>query len=383
MTTHTVDVRETAHFAPREPRNDFVFYMKEQLQLRTRLTIRASAVVRDTLRARESTRTRSYTVLRETARATSIISSAIQTSMKVRDTAYLDDQLSGGARAVILVKDSAQLNDRTAQHVKARLREVLTVADRPTIRATYAATLREKFQVTDKVTSARSFTVRDSLGAETAVYARVISVVQARDAATLRSRAVSVVAQLNKLRDTARLKSRASSALRSGAVVREVVYADSRAVPPAYGRAYTCSVITWGMSRFENFPFLTMTSKYAAGKNLWALNAPDDYGTPIDSHITTGVLDMGNSQLKRPTGVYAAGSSNAPLTVTVTGDVAGKKMSYDYTMELRDQMDYRNNRALIGKGFRSRFVQLRFKTNTASYRLLNAELDVATTERRI
>lgn len=153
--------------------------------------------------------------------------------------------------------------------------------------------------------------------------------------------------------------------------------------PFGYGTAYTCSITSWGMSSFTNFPFQTMAGNYAAKENLWRLDANDDYGVPITSYIKTGVMDLGTSATKRLAAVYAAGSSDAPLSVSVTADVEGVRETYDYDLELRDQSDYRNNRALVGKGFRGRFVQFKIGGTASKYVLLTAEADVATSIRRL
>src|SRR5207342_1280816 len=130
-----------------------------------------------------------------------------------------------------------------------------------------------------------------------------------------------------------------------GAGLHETFYVDDRAGPPASGRAYTCHIINWGMSTYQNYPFLTQAANYAAGQNLWRLDAVDDYGKPIASWIMTPKVDIGTAHGKRPSVLYAAGSSLEPLTLTVYGDVDGVLKNFDYTLELRDQTNYRNNRA--------------------------------------
>lgn len=109
----------------------------------------------------------------------------------------------------------------------------------------------------------------------------------------------------------------------------------------------------------------------------------DDHGTPISWHLTTGVLDFGMAEMKHISAVYVTGESEAPITATITGDVNGDKVSYDYPLEVRDQGDYRNNRAFIGKGFRSRFFQVKFGATDINARLLTADADVAVTTRRM
>jgi hypothetical protein len=169
-----------------------------------------------------------------------------------------------------------------------------------------------------------------------------------------------------------------------GVPLHEVFYADDRAIPPPSGRAYTCSILTWGMSTYANYPFLTQASKYAAGQNLWRLDALDDYGTPLDAWLVTGAVDLGVSRGKRPSAIYVDGSSSAPLDVWVLGDVQGVQQGYTYTLDLRDQTNYRNNRALLGKGFRSRYLQFKLRANKyLGFRLLTAELDVAVSPRRV
>ena len=383
MATVTHIEREVARLVAREPRNVFVFFMREVAKLGSLTTVVPVTTYREVAQLNDAATGRIIPTTRDTALLSSAASPSVKRTRVERETAMLRSRALGGVRVTQTTREIAQLNDAATGVASPALRDTALIHSTPYPTAALRQVLREAARLRGAGTPFVSLTARE--------------VGTLNDAVTISSGKSGVLrdtAQLNDalflsgvigtvVRETARLADDFAISLHALLVQRDVAYLDGTATPPPYGRAYTCSIASFGMSTFSNYPFKTMAGTFAAGDNLWRLDAADDYGTPISSHITTGILDIGTSATKRLAAVYAAGSSDSPLTVSVTADVDGTRETYDYDMEMRDQTDYRNNRALVGKGFRGRFVQFKIGGTAVKYTLLAAEADVAVSSRRL
>ena len=376
--------RDTATFVEHEPHSRYIFFLREALLAKTTATIRPYSTVRDSSVITSATVERIFAGIRDTAKVLDNAVAVISTKADVSTTGFLSSRFVLGMTALEDLRDTLRVLDAVFQQVSTTLRDVVLVSGTGIASVTLRADLRTVAKLLDSAYAPLTATLRATALITGRPVASLSTVLVTRDTALLSSTFVDRLVQDNLLRDTAKILSRASVILNTTLNVREVFYGSGRAVPPLYGRAYTCSIISWGMSMFENYPFLTMTSKYVADKsNLWLRGGDTDAGALITSSLTTGELDFGSAQLKRLTGVYAAGSADAPITVAVAGDVAGSKAIFTYPMELRDLSGYRNNRAVVGKGFRSRYVQVSFRATDVRYRLITASVDMSVTERRI
>lgn len=383
MATVTELVREVALLVEREPRSQFAFSDRETGQLNDYATVYPSALEHETAELNDYTSYRLYGRTRETAVLNDLATPNILISRTARETATFNDRTNAGVRIPETVIDSAELNDSISGradvilHEFGRLNDAIYSSNHPT------RTVHEVARFNDRVITPTGINVRE-IGLLTSydVYA-VRSSLTVRELGSLASNIDEALISANTLKDSAKLVDRAQLVAQMTGSLRDTAYLIDTPVPPPYGRAYTCSIITWGMSFFSNFPFRTMAGKFAAGENLWRLDADDDYGRPIRSHITTGISDMGSPNMKHISAIYVAGESDSPITVSVTADVDGVKETYDYELELRDHNDYRNNRCAVGKGFRSRYIQVRIGGENINYRLLAVDADVAVSERRV
>lgn len=383
MATVTEIQRDTAYLVAREPRNVFVFFMREVAQLGDLTTAVPVSTLRDVAQLNDLTTDRVIPLARDTALLSSTALPSVRRTRVEREVAQLSSSVQYGVRVTQTLHETATLNDTASGSASPLLHDTALLNSSAYPAVTTRSTLRDTARLRGSVVSVVSLTVRDvaqlndavDYGAGTSLTVR--DTAQLNDAVT-RSTKVRVV-----VREAGQLSSQLAATLHALFVQRDTAFLMDTATPPSYGRAYTCSIASWGLSTFSNFPFRTMAGTLAAGDNLWRLDAADDYGTPITSYIKTGILDIGTSAAKRLAAVYAAGSSDAPMFVSVTADVDGTRETYDYDMELRDQSDYRNNRALVGKGFRGRFVQFKIGGTAVKYTLLTAEADVAMTTRRL
>lgn len=384
MATVTETVREVALFAAREPRSSFWFFLREVAQLNDAVTVKPYSVMRELAYLNDSTTQQASLTEREVAVLNDRAAGTARAVRTLREVARVLDSSAGGVRVTHAVREVAQLNDLAAGSAAVGFRDTARLLSRAVGTVGIARTIREVAQLGDSARSAPTGLVREVAQLNDAAPRSVRYRLNVRETAQLNDAARPVFRSANVLREVARLNDAYQTKTTTASnVLREVAYVVDTPAPPAYGRAYTCSVITWGMSTFSNYAFLTMAGQYAAGQNLWKLTGTQDNTTNISWYVKTPILDMSASQFKRLTAVYVSGTASAPLTVWVTGDVGGNKVTYDYELSVRDQTDHRNNRALVGKGFRSRYVQIAIGATDVRAKLVTAEADVALSARRI
>lgn len=384
MPTVTEIHRETALLVELEPRSVFVFApLREVALLDDTPTVTPFAIPREVALLNDSTTDKILPLLKETAQLNDTVTGSVLRTRIQREVARLLSREVHGVRVTHVERETGELNDATDYVVDAVLRDAATLDDTVTLAAFVRRVLSENAKLSGRAVAPVAFAVRDTAELNDQASPSRKTRLTVRDTAVLNDSSYVLAATVAVLRDTAELSDDTAIFQTHVALVRSVGYLLDNPVLTSYGRAYTCSIAGWGMSTFSNYAFKTMAGNFAAGANLWRLDATDDYGTPITSHITTGVMDMGASMTKRLSAIYVAGYSDTTLDVSVTADVNGEKDTYEYTLEARDQTNYRNNRALIGKGFRGRFVQVKIGGTNASYKLLAAEADVATSTRRV
>lgn len=383
MATVTQDTREVATFVTREPRSVVEFSMRETAQLGELLTLISTSTAREVALLNDTVSGQLVPTIRDVALLSDDAAGSTRGVRVMRESAVLASAVYDNNRIPSTLREVAEFVDRTDSELGTNVLELGMLGDAATPKAYSARTAREAARLTDRAIPYFGITFREvgTLNDGVALKTRYQPVF--REVAEFVDRTDGDVRQAAGLREQAVVVDRLSAVMLQRSTVTDVGYISDNPSPPPYGRAYTASIASWAMSTFSNYRFLTMAGNYAAGENLWRLDAADDYGTPITSQITTGVMDMGAGQMKRPTAVYLAGSASEPLSVTVSGDVGGVKESYTYPMELRDQTDYRNNRSLIGKGFRSRFIQVKIEATATKYSLLSAEMDLAVSPRRL
>jgi hypothetical protein len=390
MTIETEVTRDTAHFVTREPRSSFASLLHELFFVNDTAKVTPFANVHELARLDDHYTQSAYSLLHELAYLDDLSFPALRYIVVTRDRFRADDAISAVNHAVVVVHEVARLNDYTVAPPRGVLHETAQLGDRLSWFSTGTQALREVAKLKDAAYPHVAVVLHEVAQLDDTISRHVRNVIVLREVGQLGDAVYPhriARGTDGALRDVFYASDRASVRVLwsgRGALLHEIFYADDRALPPPSGRAFTCSIVSWGMSSYANFPFLTQAGNYAAGQNLWRLDATTDYGLPIQSWILTGRVDLGTTHGKRPSALYAAGSCSEPLALTVYGDVGGALKSFDYTLDLRDQTNYRNNRAILGKGFRSRYLQ--FKLLAGKYtalRLLNAEVDIAASQRRV
>lgn len=383
MATVIQTVREQAWLVEREPRSKFSFNTREVFLGNDTPTSKTSTVMRETAQLNDSTADKVTPMIHEVALVNETLTRSVTRTRILRETAQFKSRGVGGVRVTDVLREQALIADRTDYSIDGYAREQAKLVSFVSGSNTSVRTVREVVRSKSRIATNAGLNVHEVALLNDTTSERVRAVNTVRDVATLSSRDDTALRQANLLREVARVRDLYTIKLGRAVNVREKAWLSGDAVPPNYGRAYTCSIITWGMSVLTNFPFTTMAGKLVSHNNLWRWDANDDYGNPINWHILTGVYDFGGDQLKRLSAVYLSGSSESPLTVSVTGDVNGQRETYDYDCEMRDQDEYRNNRAIIGKGFRSRYVQVKIGATNTKARIINASADVAVSNRRV
>ena len=384
MSTVTQIQREVALLVEREPRSVLIIAtQREVAQLGDSVLVTPFANAREVAQLNDNVAQSAYTAVRDVAElADSATNSVLQTAVE-REVALFKSRGLESVRVFTNVREGAVLNDAAVGTAAALLRDVAQLNDAATPATTAARNAREVAKLGDAARPYVGITAREIALLNDSTQIQVGSVAIVREVSQLGDRVSVLVQHGNLLRDVAVVSERATPVLVYRPLLREKAYVSDVATPPPYGRAYTCSIMTWGMSTFSNFPFHTMAGKYAAGENLWSLTGTRDNGRDISSHIKTGMLDMSAEQKKRMSAVYVSGSSESPLTVSISGDVGGTRMTYDYSVLPTEMDDYRNGRAVVGKGFHSRFIQVKIGAVNVNYRLLSASADVAVSMRRV
>lgn len=384
MSTVTETVRETAFLVELEPRSVWVIApVREVVVIIEATTPTPVARLLEVAELNDANYYKANSLLIEEALISSTAYPHLVRVRSLREVAKLKSRALTGVRSDEIVTETALVADSVISNVEVVLRDRATLNDVIVPTFTIRRSLKETARLYSRAKPAAYANVSETAVVLGTATARLTARVNSREVALLSTLVTPDVSYRNVLRETARISAAVSMALQAGGVLLDRAYIYGTAVPPSYGRAYTCSIVTWGMSTFSNYAFTSIAGKFGSGNNLWRLDASNDAGTPIDTHILLGVKDLGGAQMKRVSALYAAGYSDAPLSVTVTADLNGQKESYDYDLELRDQSDYRNNRTLIGKGLRGRYIQFKISAMDVKYKLLAADIDIAVSQRRI
>lgn len=397
MATYTQQVRETASFVDREPRSVWGFApIRETAEANDLVSYVQLSLLREVAQLSTNADGTTAWLLKEVGQLNDLTFVGVARSFTARDRFFIDDELVPKNRIAFIATESAALSDNADSDVSIILSERAVIGESLYPLTDHRVLLKETAALSSYAGTIRSVLVSEQAAVADSVSFFSISQNVIRDVAAVEDSFTFVNTHQVLARASAKIQDWVSARNIAQYVDRETGYLDTYAQSvvlrsPAPGEpravvmegtAYTCSVAAWAMSKLTEFPFLTMAGDKVAGANLWTLGNQTDNGLAINSNIKTGVMDLGNSRLKRLSAMYFGGTSSAPLDVAVTADVNGTKQTYNYALSLRDQTDYRNNKVLLGKGFRSRYIQMNISASNVSYNLLSVELDLANTVRR-
>ena len=157
-----------------------------------------------------------------------------------------------------------------------------------------------------------------------------------------------------------------------------------------FSTLFTSPVVTsWAMnvrnaavtqySNFQYNSFAKMGERYlgANDQGLWWMDGTLDGIRPVNSRITTGILQPNGNKLAGVQYAYLGMRGTGQFTVTVT-DEAGS--SYNYTL---NAVDMETSRVVFGRGFRTRYFTFSLESNGQDFDLDNIEFVTSDTSRKL
>lgn len=392
MATITHTEREIAHILDSEPVGVIVLKpLSETFVVSSKLTVIArSSYIKDIAFISDDASGKDIALLSELASIVNRVSSSNTTSVLVSDSATISSKATTSKLVSHIEREVLSISSETSFSNFQTIKSTSYITDK-----TYASTdapyiTRSLSYAYDDVFVSRPHATKDTASILDDVKLRTFSNLTVNESATITSDAVFGSSKLEvTVRDIAIARSAFSTTSFKTTIVyveRDVAYSYSRAIPPILdgGTAYTCSTETWGMSRYSNFPFSSMTKNYAAGVSLWSLSGDTDNNETIYGNVLTNKMDFGNPAFKNISQVYFNGIANGQLKLGVTADTArGKEFTYTYPLPRRNQTSLRNNRVSIGKGYFSRYYQFRLLSDGVPFELLDIEPYISQNNKRI
>lgn len=335
-------------------------------------TVREAAVFNDAASDKAASR------IRDTAVLNDAVSSFATARTSVREKAAFNDSATSTVTAADTARDTAIFNDAMTQGVPAeRVRDTATFADALTTQITRRTTVREQGALNDRL-GALFQTTRDTAVLDDAATSRLVARQTVRETAVLNDTLGVVATPFDRVREVSVVDAVAADYLVARSTTRERAFISADAVPFRTDTAWTANIQTWAMSRYDGFPFESLTERYAAGADGLFIPGADDF----TASFTTGDCDFNTPQKKTLASLYAVGTHDEPLAVDVTADVRGVRTTASYTQMARDAASDRTVRSPVGRGFSSNFFRFTFASD-APFTVHSAEALVTPSTRRI
>ena len=157
-----------------------------------------------------------------------------------------------------------------------------------------------------------------------------------------------------------------------------------------FSTLFTSPVVTaWAMnvrnaavtqySNFQYNSFAKMGERYlgANDQGLWWMDGTLDGIRPVNSRITTGIIQPNGNKLAGVQYAYLGMRGTGQFTVTVT-DEAGS--SYNYTL---NAVDMETSRVVFGRGFRTRYFTFSLESKGQDFDLDNIEFVTSDISRKL
>lgn len=351
----------------------------EAAVLNDRTTQVVAQFVREVAILDDGTTNTPYSFAHDVAVLNDAASGFVTVTHNVREAAALHGTTGGFATTTDTVREVAVLDDAPLAGAPAHtVRETAVLDDAVSAVATATQTVREAATLGDRAGAAAFTTVRDIavLDDGTSDLLRARNTV--REIATLDDGTSEALSARDTVRETALFDDASSDSLLARTVTRERAFLSADPVQPRSDTAWTANIQTWAMSRYDHFPYESLTASYAAGAD--GLHVP---GTEtVEAGFTTGDCDFGLPTKKALHALYAVGTHDEPLTITVSADVRGQRVSAEYMQMAREADDDRTVRSPVGRGFNSNFYRMAF-SSTGNFTVHSGEALVAPSARRI
>lgn len=151
--------------------------------------------------------------------------------------------------------------------------------------------------------------------------------------------------------------------------------------------AWLVNPATGGASRYDNFPFNSMTKAYGkyigcAETGLYLMEGSDDDGTKIAASFKTGLSNFGERRQKRINDVFLGVLTSGDLVLKVVADEQGSRTEYWYDVVQHGDAD--NHRVKVGKGLKATYWGFELvNKDGADFDLDNLQLYPLTLSRRV
>lgn len=147
---------------------------------------------------------------------------------------------------------------------------------------------------------------------------------------------------------------------------------------------YAMNTQTNSVTEYDNFIFNSMSENLAVSSDgIYELSGNDDDGTAIDASIKTGLLDFGESHLKKVPYAYLGIDSDGEVLLKAVSVNRGVKEEHWYRVVISNDA-FDTTRVDLGKGVKSRYWQFELVNNNgADFELESMELLPLVLSRRI
>lgn len=287
--------------------------------------------------------------------------------------AVLDDVVISARLETIA--ESAVLNDATAVAVAHLIAEAAVLNDTYAPHTVARISSNETAILDDRVISARIDTTAEAAVADDAHQGTAAAIAASVEAAVADDAHTATAAVMATTAEAAVLDDAHTATAAVMVSVHDEAWLNDALWQVSPGIAWTAASETLGASKYEGVPFVAAAS---IGGELvgilhtggaYALAADDDDGTPIAWRISTGLLDFGKDQMKRPELIYLGYTANEPILLTLGNTQTGEEVSYD--AELPDRLADVPGAARFkpGRGVLSRYYRVTLSSESATFAL--------------
>lgn len=374
-------VRESARFAPREPRSSLVLIplMDAAVAAETISHTAIVSAIRERATAFGKATGEVRNDLRESARILGAAFPLVRAQRDTRERIAVSGRATTSATSVEDVRESGALGDATysAPPCSDAL-DVARLGDRAVPRTLRRAAVREGVSVRGHVSTQAGMLLRSTARALDRTTQSVRHRLAVREAFAASDAAQAVTQRIAGVREALRVRDTVTPRTIHRPSAHERAFVGDR-IDDRTDIAWTANTLTWAMSRYEGFGFESIASGFAVAAD--GVYVPSRDGS-VPWRLVTGKMDFGDSAKKRMTNCYTVGEHETPLVVKIGADVRGQWQTFDYAQTSEPADNDRGARNKVGQGFSSTFYQFVISGEELAM-IHRAEAMIQKTQRRV
>lgn len=153
----------------------------------------------------------------------------------------------------------------------------------------------------------------------------------------------------------------------------------------AVGQAWTASVDSWAMSRYEPYRFtrIAVIDGIAYGESDDGVYALSGGVEQISGVLETGKIDLGGGQLVHPIASFLEYQLEGTAQMDVTTTQSGVPSTYTYILPEETAGHLTNGRFIFGRGLRGRHFSFALRLTGEKAEINDLSVEVAPTRRRV